>query len=56
MFDRIESITGAAVWDGYNGRASDAPNFARYNLIYGWNASGWGAKSWTAVRSKIKAA
>lgn len=40
MFDRIESITGAAVWDGYNGRASDAPNFARYNLIYGWNASG----------------
>lgn len=40
MFDRIESITNAAVWDGYNGRASDVPNFARYNLIYGWNASG----------------
>lgn len=40
MFDRIESITNAAVWDGYSGRAGDAPNFARYNLIYGWNASG----------------
>lgn len=40
MFDRIESIKDAAVWDGYDGRTSDAPNFARYNLIYGWNASG----------------
>lgn len=40
MFDRIESITDAAVWHGYDGRTSGAPNFARYNLLYGWNASG----------------
>lgn len=40
MFDRIESITDAAVWHGYDGRTSGAPNFAQYNLLYGWNASG----------------
>lgn len=40
MFRRIESISQAAVWDGYDGRTSAAPDFARYNLIYGWNASG----------------
>lgn len=40
MFRRIESISQAAVWDGYDGRTSPAPDFARYNLIYGWNASG----------------
>jgi len=40
MFRRIESISQSAVWDGYNGRTSPAPDFARYNLIYGWNASG----------------
>lgn len=40
MFRRIESISQAAVWDGYDGRKSPAPDFARYNLIYGWNASG----------------
>ncbi|WP_285303917.1 AAA family ATPase [Stenotrophomonas maltophilia group sp. Smal17] len=40
MFGRIESISQAAVWDGYDGRTSAAPDFARYNLIYGWNASG----------------
>jgi wobble nucleotide-excising tRNase len=40
MFRRIESISQAAVWDGYDGRTSSAPDFARYNLIYGWNASG----------------
>lgn len=40
MFDRIESITDAAVWHGYDGRTSGAPNFERYNLLYGWNASG----------------
>lgn len=40
MFRRIESISQAAVWDRYDGRTSPAPDFARYNLIYGWNASG----------------
>jgi wobble nucleotide-excising tRNase len=40
MFRRIESITNAAVWDGYDGRTSAAPDFDRYNLLYGWNASG----------------
>lgn len=40
MFRRIESIASAAVWSGFDGRASPAPDFGRYNLIYGWNASG----------------
>ena len=40
MFRRIESIENAAVWSGYDGRTSTAPDFQRYNLIYGWNASG----------------
>ncbi|AIO64914.1 AAA family ATPase [Burkholderia oklahomensis] len=40
MFRRIESIASAAVWSGYDGRTSTAPDFERYNLIYGWNASG----------------
>lgn len=40
MFRRIESISQAAVWDGYDGRTSLVPDFARFNLIYGWNASG----------------
>ncbi|KQR12857.1 MULTISPECIES: AAA family ATPase [Xanthomonas] len=40
MLRRIESISQAAVWDGYDGRTSAAPDFARHNLIYGWNASG----------------
>lgn len=40
MFRRIESISLAAVWDGYDAQKSAVPDFARYNLIYGWNASG----------------
>ena len=40
MFRRIESIANAAVWSGYDGRVNTAPDFGRYNLIYGWNASG----------------
>ena len=28
------------MWDGFDGRAGGAPDFARYNLLYGWNASG----------------
>ncbi|MFP5248539.1 MAG: AAA family ATPase [Acidobacteriota bacterium] len=40
MFRRIESIESAAVWSGFDGRMSPAPDFDRYNLIYGWNASG----------------
>jgi hypothetical protein len=40
MFRRIESIESAAVWSGFDGRTSPAPDFDRYNLIYGWNASG----------------
>ena len=40
MFRRIESIESAAVWSGFDGGTSPAPDFGRYNLIYGWNASG----------------
>lgn len=40
MLRRIESISNAAVWSGYDGKVSTAPDFGRYNLIYGWNASG----------------
>jgi wobble nucleotide-excising tRNase len=40
MFRRIESISNAAVWSHYDGRNSGTPDFQRYNLIYGWNASG----------------
>src|SRR5690606_36991150 len=40
MFDRIESVTDAAVWHGYEARTSSVQNFVRYNLLYGWNASG----------------
>jgi len=40
MFRRIELIADAAVWSGYDARRSRAPDFERYNLIYGWNASG----------------
>lgn len=40
MFRRIESITNAAVWGGFDGKSSTVPDFERYNLIYGWNASG----------------
>lgn len=40
MFRRIESISQAAVWDGYSASSSHAPDFGRYNLIHGWNASG----------------
>lgn len=40
MFHRIESIANAAVWSGYDARTNIAPDFGRYNLIYGWNASG----------------
>ena len=40
MFRRIESIACSAVWSRYDGRTSSAPDFERYNLIYGWNASG----------------
>lgn len=40
MFKKIESIANAATWSNYDGRTSAAPEFQRYNLIYGWNASG----------------
>lgn len=40
MLRRIETISQVGVWDGYDGRSSGAPDFGRYNLIYGWNASG----------------
>jgi len=40
MLLRIESISNAAVWSGYDARSSTPQEFARYNLIYGWNASG----------------
>jgi len=29
MFRRIESIASAAVWSGYDGRTSTAPDFER---------------------------
>lgn len=40
MFRRFESIENAAVWSGYSADSSGTPDFKRYNLIYGWNASG----------------
>lgn len=40
MLRRIESIANAAVWSDFDGRTSHAPDFGRYNLIYGWNACG----------------
>lgn len=40
MLQRIESIENAAVWSGYDPKTSGTPDFKRYNLIYGWNASG----------------
>ncbi|MCD8537521.1 MAG: AAA family ATPase, partial [Burkholderiaceae bacterium] len=40
MLQRIESIENAAVWSGYDANTSGTPDFKRYNLIYGWNASG----------------
>lgn len=40
MFKNIGVIHGAGVLDGYKGGAAGLPDFGRYNLIYGWNASG----------------
>lgn len=40
MLQRIESIENAAVWSGYDPKIIGTPDFKRYNLIYGWNASG----------------
>lgn len=40
MLKTIERISNAAVFGSYSGRASSLSEFARYNLIYGWNASG----------------
>lgn len=40
MLRRIESIASAAVWSGFDGRKNPSTDFGRYNLIYGWNASG----------------
>jgi wobble nucleotide-excising tRNase len=40
MFKNIDVLHGAGVLDGYKGTAARLPEFGRYNLIYGWNASG----------------
>lgn len=40
MFKNIDVLHGAGVLDGYKGAAARLPEFGRYNLIYGWNASG----------------
>lgn len=40
MFRNIDVLHGAGVLDGYKGAATGLPDFGRYNLIYGWNASG----------------
>ncbi len=40
MFTNIDVLHGAGVLDGYKGVDVQLPDFCRYNLIYGWNASG----------------
>jgi wobble nucleotide-excising tRNase len=40
MFTNIDVLHGAGVLDGYKGADARLPDFGRYNLIYGWNASG----------------
>lgn len=40
MFTNIEMLHGAGVLDGYKGADARLPDFGRYNLVYGWNASG----------------
>jgi wobble nucleotide-excising tRNase len=40
MFTNINVLHGAGVLDGYKGADARLPDFGRYNLIYGWNASG----------------
>lgn len=40
MFTNIGVLHGAGVLDGYKGSDARLPDFGRYNLIYGWNASG----------------
>jgi wobble nucleotide-excising tRNase len=40
MFTNIDMLYGAGVLDGYKGADAQLPDFGRYNLIYGWNASG----------------
>ncbi len=40
MLKSIEGVSRAAVLDGYSSRAAQLRVFARFNLVYGWNASG----------------
>lgn len=40
MLKSIEGVVRAAVLDGYSSRAVQLRDFSRFNLIYGWNASG----------------
>ncbi len=40
MLKTIDGVSRAAVLDGYSSKSVQLPDFVRYNLIYGWNASG----------------
>jgi wobble nucleotide-excising tRNase len=40
MLTNIDVLHGAGVLDGYKGANARLPDFGRYNLVYGWNASG----------------
>lgn len=40
MLKTIDEVRGAAVLDGYSSRTANVHDFDRFNLIYGWNASG----------------
>ena len=40
MLRTIDGVSRAAVLDGYSSRTAQVREFGRFNLIYGWNASG----------------
>lgn len=40
MLKTIDGVSRAAVLDGYSSKSVQLPDFVRFNLIYGWNASG----------------
>jgi len=40
MLKSIEGVNRAAVLDGYSSKAVQLREFAKFNLVYGWNASG----------------
>lgn len=40
MIKSLDSVSGAGVLNGFSWREDALPEFGRFNLIYGWNASG----------------